>query len=188
MWRNLLPLEIFRGLFLFSFVQNGSFCPVGSGKRKSFRFFWPKRWFLSRGYWREKSFRSFWPKPWFLSRGYWRMKRFRILSCKTAPHVRWVVKEKNFRKSGPLHRFLSRGYWREKVSDFFVQNGPNCQGGTGEKKVSELFGQTAHFPPVGTEVKKFPKKRTTSPVFVQWVLKEEFFKIFRSKTAKPSSG
>ena len=36
--------------------------------------------------------------------------------------------------------------------------------------------------------KKFPKKRTTSPVSVKWVLNEEIFKIFRSKPAKPSSG
>lgn len=63
---------------------------------------------------------------------------------------------------------LSRGHWREKVSD--------------------LFGQTAHFSPVGSGRKKFPKKRTTSPVSVKWVLNEEIFKIFRSKPAKPSSG
>ena len=55
---------------------------------------------------------------------------------------------------------LSRGHWREKVSD--------------------LFGQTAHFSPVGSGRKKFPKKRTTSPVSVKWVLNEEIFKIFRS--------
>ena len=48
---------------------------------------------------------------------------------------------------------LSRGHWREKVSD--------------------LFGQTAHFSPVGSGRKKFPKKRTTSPVSVKWVLNEE---------------
>ena len=75
-------------------------------------------------------------------------KKFQIFLAKTVVSVKGVLED-------------------EKVSDSFVQNGPNCQGGTGEKKVSELFGQTAHFPPVGTEEKKFPKKRTTSPVFVQ---------------------
>ena len=35
----------------------------------------------------------------------------------------------------------------EKVSDSFVQNGTSC--------------------PLGSEEKKLPKKRTTSPVFVQ---------------------
>ena len=63
---------------------------------------------------------------------------------------------------------LSRGHWREKASD--------------------LFGQTAHFSPVGSGRKKFPKKRTTSPVSVKWVLNEEIFKIFRSNPAKPSRG
>ena len=47
---------------------------------------------------------------------------------------------------------LSRGHWREKVSD--------------------LFGQTAHFSPVGSGRKKFPKKRTTWTVFLQRVLGE----------------
>ena len=61
--------------------------------------------------------------------------------------VKGVLKRKSFGFFRSKRPELSRGYWREKVS--------------------ELFGQTAHFPPVGTEEKKFPKKRTTSPVFVQ---------------------
>lgn len=63
---------------------------------------------------------------------------------------------------------LSRGHWREKVSD--------------------LFGQTAHFSPVGSGRKKFPKKRTTSPVSVKWVLNEEISKSFVQNRRSPPVG
>ena len=69
---------------------------------------------------------------------------------------------------------VSVGYWKKKLQILLVK--------------TVLFGQTAHFSPVGSGRKKFPKKRTTSPVSVKWVLNEEIFKIFRSKPAKPSSG
>ena len=95
------------------------------------------------------------------------MKRFRILSFKTAPHVRWVVKEKTSKKADHFTGFCQGGTEEKKFRIFSFKTARTVKGGTGEKKVSELFGQTAHFPPVGTEEKKFPKKRTTSPVFVQ---------------------
>jgi hypothetical protein len=48
---------------------------------------------------------------------------------------------------------LSRGYWREKVSD--------------------LFGQTAHFPPVGSEERKF---ENLSFKTLQWVVERRNFR------------
>ena len=56
----------------------------------------------------------------------------------------------------------------EKVSDSFVQNGTSC--------------------PLGSEGKKLPKKRTTSPVFVKGVLKRKSFGFFRSKRPELSRG
>ena len=64
---------------------------------------------------------------------------------------------------------VSVGYWKKKLQILLV------------KTVVFVKG-------VLEERKKFPKKRTTSPVSVKWVLNEEIFKIFRSKPAKPSSG
>jgi hypothetical protein len=102
-----------------------------------------------------------------LSRGYWREKDSDFFG-QTAIFVQWVLRERKLKFFRSKRPEMSRGYWREKVS--------------------EPFGQTAHFPPVGSGRKKFPKKRTTSPVSVKGVLNEEFFKLFRSKPAKPSSG
>ena len=95
-------------------------------------------------------------------------KKFQIFLAKTVVSVKGVLED-------------------EKVSDSFVQNGTSC--------------------PLGSEGKKLPKKRTTSPVFVkgvlekkssesfgqteifvQWVLKEENMKIFRSKRPELSRG
>ena len=102
-----------------------------------------------------------------VSVGYWK-KKLQILLVKTVVFVKGVLEERKYENLSFKKAELSRGHWREKVSD--------------------LFGQTAHFSPVGSGRKKFPKKRTTSPVSVKWVLNEEIFKIFRSKPAKPSSG
>ena len=80
---------------------------------------------------------------------------------------------------------------REFLGGFFIlfrSKQPELSSGYWREKVSELFGQTIRFPPVGSGRKKFPKKRTTSPDSVKGVLNEEFFKIVRSKPAKPSSG
>ena len=63
---------------------------------------------------------------------------------------------------------IKGGYWREKVSD--------------------LFGQTAHFPPVGSGRKSSRKSGPPYRFLSRGVLSEENFKIFRSKPAKPSSG
>lgn len=97
----------------------------------------------------KKSFRSFWPKPWFLSRGYWRMKRFRILSFKTAPHVRWVVKEKTSKKADHFTGF--------------------CQGGTEEKKFRIFSFKTVRTVKGVLERKKFPNFLAKQPIFLQWV-------------------
>lgn len=48
------------------------------------------------------------------------------------------------------------GSGEKKNRNSFVQNAQNCQGDIEEKNVSELFGQTAHFPPVGSGRKKIP--------------------------------
>ena len=56
----------------------------------------------------------------------------------------------------------------EKVSDSFVQNGTSC--------------------PLGSEGKKLPKKRTTSPVFVKGVLKRKSFRIFGQTAHSPPVG
>ena len=89
--------------------------------------------------------------------------------AKTVVFVKGVLERKKFQIFLAKTVVSVKGVLEdEKVSDSFVQNGTSC--------------------PLGSEGKKLPKKRTTSPVFVKGILNEEIVKIFRSKPAKPSSG
>lgn len=71
---------------------------------------------------------------------------------------------------------------------FFRSKQPELLRGYWKEKVSELFGQTAHFPPVGSGRKSSRKSGPPYRFLSRGVLSEENFKIFRSKPAKPSSG
>ena len=116
------------------------------------------------------------------------MKRFRILSCKTAPHVRWVVKEKSFRFFRPNGDFCPVGSDEKKFQIFLAKTVVSVKGVLEDEKVSDSFVQNGTSCPLGSEGKKLPKKRTTSPVFVKGVLKRKSFGFFRSKRSELSRG
>ena len=82
-----------------------------------------------------------------MSVGYWK-KKLQILLVKTVVFVKGVLERKKFQIFLAKTVVSVKGVLEdEKVSDSFVQNGTSC--------------------PLGSEGKKLPKKRTTSPVFVQ---------------------
>lgn len=166
----------FSEVFSFSFVQNRSFYPVGTGKRKNLQNRLAKWRFLSSGYWREKSFRIFWSKRMLMTGGKWEVKifgffrangnfcqggtgekKFQIFLARQPISLQWVVGEKSFRKSGPLHRFPSREYWTKKISKTFVQNRQNPPVGIGERKFSETVS-FASLPRLPVEGQKFSSK------------------------------
>lgn len=66
----------------------------------------------------------------------------------------------------------------------FVQNAPNCQGGIEEKNVSELFGQTAHFPPVGSGRKKVSDSLDQNGSFCPVGTEGRIFQNLSFKTGK----
>ena len=111
---------------------------------------------------------------------------------------RWKVRRKSIRFFRPNRHLVSVGYWREKSFRTFWPNSDFCQGSTGEK-LSEVFGQTACFPPVGSGEKKVLGKADHFTSFcqgkiegkkiqnlsfkagktLQWVVRKRFMRIIR---------
>ena len=58
---------------------------------------------------------------------------------------------------------MSRGYWKEKVSELFGQTAHFPPVGSGRKKVSVSLDQSGDFCPVGTEGKNDPSFVKTAP-------------------------
>ena len=143
-------MEIFRGLFLFSFVQNGLNYQGGYWREKVSDLFGQTAHFPPVGS-ERKSSRKSGPPYRFLSRGGTERRKCQNLSFKTGKTLQWVLERENFRKPSVLP--LCRGYQLRDRN--FLQKSLVKTASHNRWEVRRDF---------------FSQKRTTRTVFLQWVL------------------